>query len=237
MTAPQMAGGVILAPFERHTTTSPFRSIQRQLDYRTEEGPWFLDITDDVRRVVDAAGLDFGQVTIFSTHTTAAIRLQENEPLLIEDFKDLLRSIAPPDRYYRHNDFDIRTVNMHPNEPENGHSHCQHLFLSHERDGAPVRRLPAVGRVPEHLLGGTRWGAPAAGDGQHSGSARRVGASHGGGRDPSRPTDLRPPARGWSYLGPSRSDRSVAGSVGTGVLKASSYRAATARRASSANWV
>ena len=130
MTAPQMAGGVILAPFERHTTTSPFRAIQRQLDYRTEEGPWFLDITDDVRRVVDAAGLDFGQVTIFSTHTTAAIRLQENEPLLIEDLKDLLRSIAPPDRYYRHNDFDIRTVNMHPNEPENGHSHCQHLFLS-----------------------------------------------------------------------------------------------------------
>ncbi len=52
MTAPQMAGGVIRAPFERHTTTSPFRSIQRQLDYRTEEGPWFLDITDDVRRVV-----------------------------------------------------------------------------------------------------------------------------------------------------------------------------------------
>ena len=130
MTAPPNAGGVIFAPFERQTTTSPFRSIQRQLDYVTEEGPWFLDITDDVRRVVDAAGLDFGQVTIYSMHTTAAIRLQENEPLLLEDLKDLLRRVAPPDRYYRHNDFEIRTVNMHPNEPENGHSHCQHLLLS-----------------------------------------------------------------------------------------------------------
>ncbi|MXY78585.1 MAG: YjbQ family protein [Chloroflexi bacterium] len=130
MTAPQAAGGVLAAPFQWQRAASPFEFIQEHLEYVTEPGPSFRDITEDVQRVVDASGMRFGQVTIFSMHTTAAIRLQEHEPLLLEDLKDLLRRMAPPDRYYRHNDFSIRTVNMHPNEPENGHSHCQHLLLS-----------------------------------------------------------------------------------------------------------
>ena len=58
------------------------------------------------------------------------IRLQKNEPLLLEDLKDMLRTLAPRDKYYRHNDFGIRTVNMHPDEPKNGHSHCQQILLS-----------------------------------------------------------------------------------------------------------
>jgi secondary thiamine-phosphate synthase enzyme len=130
MTAPQSAGGVTAVPVEKGQDASPFGFAQHHLEYTTESGPSFREITDDVRRVVDASGLHFGQVTIFSNHTTAAIRLQENEPLLIEDLKDLLRRLAPEDGYYRHNDFDIRTVNMHPGEPKNGHSHCQHVLLS-----------------------------------------------------------------------------------------------------------
>lgn len=30
---------------------------------------------------------------------------------------------------YMHDNFKIRTVHMHPNEPVNGHSHCKALFL------------------------------------------------------------------------------------------------------------
>ena len=130
MTAPQSAGGVMAVPFGQRQDAGPFGFAQRHLVYATEAGPSFKEITDDVHRIVEESGLHFGQVTIFSNHTTAAIRLQENEPLLIEDLKDLLRRLAPPDGYYRHNDFDIRTVNMHPGEPKNGHSHCQHVLLS-----------------------------------------------------------------------------------------------------------
>jgi secondary thiamine-phosphate synthase enzyme len=106
-----------------------FGFVHQDLEYRTGDGPSLLDITDDVRQVVVESGLQFGQVSVYSNHTTASIRLQENEPLLLEDLKDLLKSLAPREEYYRHNDFDIRTVNMHPNEPKNGHSHCQHLML------------------------------------------------------------------------------------------------------------
>ncbi len=100
-----------------------------ELRYRTEDGPWFLDITDDVRAVVQRSGVVSGQVSVFSQHTTAAIILQEHEPLLLDDLRDRLKSFAPAGKYYRHNDFDIRTVNMHENEPENGHSHVQHMLL------------------------------------------------------------------------------------------------------------
>ncbi len=131
MATPPVEGGVAAAPIVRQVPNGqPFTFAQQQLDYQTEDGPWLLDITEQVREIVANSGVGWGQVTIYSNHTTAAIRLQENEPLLIEDFKDFLRRLAPPDQYYRHNDFEIRTVNMNANEPKNGHSHCQHLLLS-----------------------------------------------------------------------------------------------------------
>jgi secondary thiamine-phosphate synthase enzyme len=100
------------------------------LEYETSAAPEFIDITEDVRRVVDASGVQFGQVTIFSQHTTAAIKINENEPLLLRDLARLLRQFAPPNAYYEHNDFSVRTVNMNEDECANGHAHCQHLFLS-----------------------------------------------------------------------------------------------------------
>ena len=70
-----------------------------------------------------------GLVSIFSKHTTAAIKINENEPLLIGDMEAFLQKIAPVDQYYAHNDFSIRTVNMNEDECPNGHSHCAHLTL------------------------------------------------------------------------------------------------------------
>ncbi len=106
-----------------------FRHVHDELRYRTADGPSFRDITEDVREIVHRSSVGFGQVSVFSQHTTAAIILQEHEPLLLNDLRDRLIALAPADAYYRHNDFEIRTVNMHENEPENGHSHVQHLML------------------------------------------------------------------------------------------------------------
>jgi secondary thiamine-phosphate synthase enzyme len=41
-----------------------------------------------------------------------------------------LSEIAPMNREYYHNNFDVRTVNMQEDECPNAHSHCQHLMLS-----------------------------------------------------------------------------------------------------------
>ena len=96
----------------------------------TTTAPEFIDITDDVQSIVADSGVRHGQATIFSCHTTAAIRVNENEPLLLQDMARLLHEIAPLHGEYEHNDFTRRTVNMEEDECANGHAHCQHLFLS-----------------------------------------------------------------------------------------------------------
>ena len=98
-------------------------------DLATHRCGQFIDITDDITRVVDASSVQFGQVSVFSQHTTAAIKINENEPLLLRDLARLLRQFAPPNAYYEHNDFSRRTVNMNEDECANGHAHVQHLFL------------------------------------------------------------------------------------------------------------
>ena len=93
------------------------------------KAPEFVDITDRVIAAVREANITMGVATVYSKHTTAAIKINEWEPLLLEDMENLLEHIAPKDGTYRHNDFEIRTVNMNPDESPNGHSHCQHLTL------------------------------------------------------------------------------------------------------------
>ena len=95
----------------------------------TSSAPDFIDITEDIIDCVKTSQILNGIVVVFSKHTTAAITIQENEPLLLEDFKELLEKFASRNGNYDHNDFDVRTVHMHENECPNGHSHCQHLLL------------------------------------------------------------------------------------------------------------
>jgi secondary thiamine-phosphate synthase enzyme len=100
-----------------------------RLFYRSTRAPEFIDITDDVREVLARSGMVHGFVVVFSRHTTAAIRINEAEPLLIEDMECMLARLAPSGVYYRHNDLTIRTVNLTEDEDLNGHSHCQHLLM------------------------------------------------------------------------------------------------------------
>ena len=95
----------------------------------SSSSPEFIDITDEVNGFLKDSVISSGMLLVFSRHTTSAIVIQENEPLLLEDFRTLLENTASKDASYRHNDFDVRTVHMHENECPNGHSHCQHLVL------------------------------------------------------------------------------------------------------------
>ena len=96
----------------------------------TDKAPQFIDITERVVEHVKSSNVLEGIVVVYSMHTTAAIKINEYEPLLIKDMEAFLSKLASPDAYYRHNDFDIRTVNMGDDEPPNGHAHLQHLLMS-----------------------------------------------------------------------------------------------------------
>lgn len=101
----------------------------RLITVETEKAPQFIDLTEEVERAVAEAGVTEGLALIYSRHTTAAIRINENEPLLLHDMAEFLERLAPRDCAYKHNDFSIRTANMTEDECPNGHAHCQHLLL------------------------------------------------------------------------------------------------------------
>lgn len=105
-------------------------SVQSHLlTYDTAGTGQFVDITDDVAAIVHASRVRRGLVHVYSAHTTAAIRINENEPLLLGDFHRFLGGIAPAgEGAYEHDDLTRRT-GVAPDEPRNGHSHCQHLLL------------------------------------------------------------------------------------------------------------
>ena len=90
----------------REISTEP-RPMVKLLSFRmtTERAPQFIDITDLVQDKVAESGVREGTATVFCRHTTAAIRINEHEPLLLSDMEEFLKRVAPRELYYRHNDF------------------------------------------------------------------------------------------------------------------------------------
>jgi secondary thiamine-phosphate synthase enzyme len=113
----------------RPTETSQTSAYHRLLYLRTHACLELIDLTDILWKVVQESGIKKGFVNIQTKHTTTAILINENEPLLLADIQDALEKLVPQNHPYRHDDFKIRTVNLTPDEKPNGHSHCKALFL------------------------------------------------------------------------------------------------------------
>jgi len=111
--------------------------LSRTFHIETERGPQFIDITDRVIETLREAGIWNGFAVIFSTHTTAAIRINEAEPHLIRDMEQMLTKMIPAHHDYAHN----RHAHMPPDnlEEPNGHSHCQQLLLG-ASESVPIVR-------------------------------------------------------------------------------------------------
>lgn len=87
-----------------------------------------IDITQAVKDAVKESAIKNGTVTVFCPHTTAAIRLNHNEPLLIQDIMKTLYHLVPLDVSYSHDLFEMRQ-NIAPNERSNGHAHVKAFLL------------------------------------------------------------------------------------------------------------
>jgi secondary thiamine-phosphate synthase enzyme len=127
-------------------TAAAFRTHCETLHYTTEFAPQFIDLTEDVADAVNRSGVTNGIVVVFSRHTTAAIKINESEPELMKDMARFLSEMAPVERDYFHNNFDVRTVNMEEDECPNAHAHCQHLLLSASESVPVLAGRMALGR-------------------------------------------------------------------------------------------
>jgi secondary thiamine-phosphate synthase enzyme len=110
-----------------HTERSPVH--HEELEVRTRRGREFVDLTPVVEAAVRRSRIADGLVNVQTLHTTAAVVVNENEPLLLEDLLATLERLVPRRRPYRHDDMAVRSVNLTPGERANGHAHCKSLFL------------------------------------------------------------------------------------------------------------
>ena len=80
-----------------------------------------------------------GAAIAFCEHTTAALLINEWEDGAMADFRRHLTDLIPHEgMYYAHDDFDIRTQNMHEDERKNGHAHVKAMLLSATSHAIPV---------------------------------------------------------------------------------------------------
>ena len=112
-----------------HRRRSSLSAYHGSICLQTEAPLQFVDFTRELAEVVRDSRIRTGFVNIQTRHTTTAVMINENEPLLLKDMKRILESLAPRSRPYQHDDFSVRTVNMCPDEEMNGHSHCKAMFL------------------------------------------------------------------------------------------------------------
>ena len=72
---------------------------------KSQRSTELIRITDQVRRAVEMSGLKNGIVNVFTLHTTTAITINENDPMLEEDIARFMVKAVPEDDSYAHHRF------------------------------------------------------------------------------------------------------------------------------------
>ncbi len=112
--------------------------FHKQVTLTTTKQFELVDITKQVRDAVAESGIRDGQCLVYNPHTTAAIRMNHNEPLLIQDIMKALYHAVPIEMSYSHDVFEMRE-NVAVNERSNGHAHVKSFILGSSET------LPLVG--------------------------------------------------------------------------------------------
>ncbi len=98
------------------------KSKTEYLWFNTTDELEFVNITDDVQRVLEASGIQEGLALVSAMHITAAIYVNDEESGLKEDIKDWLQQLAPKGPDYRH----------HRTGEVNGDAHLKNLLIHHQ---------------------------------------------------------------------------------------------------------
>src|SRR5688500_13090828 len=102
---------------------SPWQVVTDAITLRTQAVQQFIDLTEWVAERVRQSGIQHGLASLVTRHTTTAVVINEDEPLLREDMDHLLERRVPSDLRYAHDDL-ARRVGVGPDERINGAAHC-----------------------------------------------------------------------------------------------------------------
>jgi secondary thiamine-phosphate synthase enzyme len=80
-----------------------FRNV---FELKTDKRIEIVDVTNEIKYIVGKSSLNSGIINIYSQHSTSAIVVNENEPGLIEDFKEAIKRLISSNENYKHNRID-----------------------------------------------------------------------------------------------------------------------------------
>lgn len=115
---------------------------RRELRLVTERAFHVVDVTDHCASLLADSQVQHGTLTVYSPHTTCAVKINERETCFLEDLRLFMNELVPDEAYYRHDDFEIRdpsTLDTDPTEePFNGHSHIQQMLIGSASESVPI---------------------------------------------------------------------------------------------------
>lgn len=105
------------------------KHYNEEITLKTEKTYHFINLTEQVKEVVKKSEIKNGFINVQTLHTTTAIVVNEDEPLLLKDIERHLERFAEQGINYHHDNFEVRTVNVCDGECANGHAHCKAVIL------------------------------------------------------------------------------------------------------------
>ena len=95
--------------------------------FNTKKRREYINITDEVERVVDESGIEEGFVLVSAMHITAGVWVNDAESGIIADIDEMLEKLAPLGVDYRH----------HATGEDNGDAHLK-AILVHNQTMLPI---------------------------------------------------------------------------------------------------
>lgn len=110
--------------------------FNKTFELETKKQFEIIDITKQVAEALRQSKIKTGQAAVFCPHTTASVKINHFEPLLLQDIMKLVYRLAPIESNYAHDFFEIRSE-LSANERSNGHAHVK-AFLLGSSETVPV---------------------------------------------------------------------------------------------------
>lgn len=99
------------------------KSIRKYLYFNTNERVELINITNQVREILNESGIQEGLCLVNAMHITASVFINDDESGLHQDYKEWLEELAPhePISQYAHNGFE-----------ENADAHLKRQIMGRE---------------------------------------------------------------------------------------------------------
>jgi len=98
------------------------KSATEYLWFSTKRPREYVNITEDVSRVVERSGIREGMVLVSAMHITAGVYVNDAEPGIIRDIDEWAERLAPQGPDYHH----------HGTGESNGDAHLKSLLVHHQ---------------------------------------------------------------------------------------------------------